>query len=82
MSESEFKKLNDLRVIDLRSELEKRGLETKGIKAILLNRLQKVSTIAKEGKKRAMLFGASHCYLWYGLMWFSCIFKGGVCLIT
>lgn len=36
------KKLSELRVYDLKTELEKRGLETTGIKIALLERLQKV----------------------------------------
>jgi hypothetical protein len=43
MAESEKKKLNDLRVVDLKSELERRTLETTGVKTILIERLQKVS---------------------------------------
>ena len=37
------KKLSQLRVIDLREELEKRGLEKTGVKAALMERLKKVN---------------------------------------
>lgn len=36
------KKLTDFRVVDLRQELEKRGLEKSGVKAVLIERLEKV----------------------------------------
>lgn len=34
------KKLSELRVVDLRNELEKRSLNTTGVKSALLDRLQ------------------------------------------
>lgn len=39
---SDLKKLSDLRVVDLRVELEKRGLDKNGVKAALTERLSKV----------------------------------------
>lgn len=38
------RKLTDLRVVDLRQELETRGLEKSGNKAVLVERLQKVNS--------------------------------------
>lgn len=39
------RKLTDLRVVDLRQELEERGLEKSGVKAVLVERLQKVNSL-------------------------------------
>lgn len=47
MSDTEYRKLTDLKVVELRAELEKRGLDKNGIKSALLERLQKVCNIVR-----------------------------------
>lgn len=46
MADAEGKKLTELRVIDLKMELERRGLDKTGNKAALLERLSKVFTFS------------------------------------
>jgi len=45
MASEEGRKLNDLRVVDLRAELERRSLDKTGVKAVLIEKLQKVSVL-------------------------------------
>jgi hypothetical protein len=57
-SDGEWRKLNDLRVVDLRAELEKRNLDKTGVKAVLIEKLQKVSIIF-----RNWCFSVDVCWL-------------------
>lgn len=44
-SDCEKRKITDLRVVDLKAELDKRGLDKTGVKALLIERLQGVNII-------------------------------------
>ena len=64
------KKMTELKVVELSSELEKRGLDKTGVKAVLMERLEKVGLsiyfineiLKKVGEKR--LIGSSDVNIW------------------
>lgn len=55
-SDCEKRKITDLRVVDLKAELDKRGLDKTGVKALLIERLQGVNLHCI-----FMLFGTPFC---------------------
>ena len=61
MATKEQKRVADLRVVDLRSQLEKRDLDKSGNKAVLVERLQKVNIWYANYKVYCKEFKAKLC---------------------
>ena len=78
MADVEGKKLTELRVIDLKTELERRGLDKSGNKAALLERLSKVNDISVF----LFFFYSSRSNVHIPTAWFIDLIDLVVCLLS